>query len=70
MLSLQGKTGIVGDDEYASWEFRTMVSFLLMSCQVTGKVPNMMSWVIFVNFLCINRAGFVQDSICVLILEE
>ena len=24
MLSLQGKTGIVGDDEYASWEFRTM----------------------------------------------
>ena len=28
---------------YASWEFRTMVSFILMSCQVTGKVPNMMS---------------------------
>ena len=50
MLSLQGKRGIVGDDEYASWEFRTMVSFILMSCQVTGKVPNMMSWVIFVNF--------------------
>ena len=37
LLSLQGKTGIVGDDEYASWEFRTMVSFILMSCQVTGK---------------------------------
>ena len=37
LLSLQGKAGIVGDDEYASWEFRTMVSFILMSCQVTGK---------------------------------
>ena len=34
------------------------------------EIPTMMSWVIFVNFLCINRAGFVQDSTCVLILKE
>ena len=33
----KNKTGIVDDDEYASWEFRTMVSFILMSRQVTGK---------------------------------
>ena len=50
LLSLQGKTGIVGDDEYASWEFRTMVSFILMSFSSYWEIPNMMSWVIFVNF--------------------
>ena len=50
LLSLQGKTGIVGDDEYASWEFRTMVSFILMSLSSYWEIPNMMSWVIFVNF--------------------
>ena len=34
------------------------------------EVTTMMSWVIFINFLCINRAGFVQSSTCVLLIEE
>ena len=47
-----------------------MVSFILMSWQVTGKVPTMMSWANFISIIGINRAGFVQDSTYVLILEE
>ena len=47
-----------------------MVSFILMSCQVTGKVPNYDVMGYFRQFLCINRAGFVQSSTCVLIIEE
>ena len=50
MLSLQGKRGIVGDDEYASWEYADVMFILCFYYDV-------MVIIYFDEFSCIFSIG-------------